>query len=184
MNIASAFDIIAKIACELNKYSGYDFSRYPKMQSSNVLYNKNLIVSPILKQPGMLFSEPDIVHKIEMLRREYVHNGPWDRRPNIYYPYDNINNPLPPYMMMPDMTEDGNFLNVKNRRKFYNQERKLNIELIPLVQKALDIINNTIAGLRKVAQLQTETDGADETVSTIEALEQVYKEIGNLHCKK
>lgn len=185
VNIASAFDIIAKIAVELEKFSSYDFSTYPKMKSGSVLYNKNLAISPILKQSGMLFSEPAIVHQIEILRNEYVHNGPWDRRANIYYPIDENLEPLPPFMMMPDMSVDGNFVTVKNRKKFYAQGTKLNEELIKIVNSAMSVLSTTVAGLRFVAQSQTISPNVDETEATAKDLEKVYEKVRKiLHANK
>ena len=180
VNIASAFDIIAKIAVELEKFSSYDFSTYPKMKSGGVLYDKNLAISPILKQSGMLFSEPAIVHQIEILRNEYVHNGPWDRRANIYYPIDENLEPLPPFMMMPDMSVDGNFVTVKNRKKFYAQGTKLNEELIKIVNSAMSVLSTTVAGLRFLAQSQTLSPNVDETEATVKDLKKVYEEVGKI----
>ena len=41
INLASAFDILAKLSYELEHFSEYDFSRYPKLKSKDILYNKN-----------------------------------------------------------------------------------------------------------------------------------------------
>lgn len=178
IDLASIFDILSKLACELAYFPNYDFTRYPKLKSRNILYQKNLQVSPILKQNGVLFSEPPIVRKIETLRNEYVHNGPWDRFPAIYYPIDQEGMPLPAFMQMPDMNADGTFVSVINRNKFYSQEKKLNEELIPIINETLGIINATIQGLKKVAYSQTdESESEDETDSTIEA---IAKHIENL----
>ena len=171
INLASAFDILAKLSYELEHFSEYDFSRYPKLKSKDILYNKNLQISPILKQRGMLFSEPAIVRKIETLRSEYVHNGPWDRMPKIYYPLDDDEMPLPAFMLLPDMNEDGTFISVKNRNKFYSQEKKLNTELIPILNDTMEIINNTITGMKTVAYNQTDkSDSQDKTKSTVQAI--------------
>lgn len=173
INLASAFDILAKLSYELEYFSEYDFSCYSKLKSKDILYNKNLQISPILKQQGMLFAEPEpaIVRKIETLRSEYVHNGPWDRTPKIYYPLDNNEMPLPAFMLMPDMNENGTFITVKNRNKFYSQEKKLNIELISILNDTMEIINNTIVGLKIVVDNQTDkSNSQDETNSTVQAI--------------
>lgn len=119
----------------------------------------------------MLFAEPAIVRKIETLRSEYVHNGPWDRTPKIYYPLDNNEMPLPAFMLMPDMNENGTFITVTNRNKFYSQEKKLNIELISILNDTMEIINNTIFGLKTVVDNQTDkSNSQDETNSTVQAI--------------
>jgi hypothetical protein len=100
-----------------------------------------------------------------------VHNGPWDRTPKIYYPLDNNEMPLPAFMLMPDMNENGTFITVKNRNKFYSQEKKLNIELISILNDTMEIINNTIVGLKKVVDNQTDkSNSQDETNSIVQAI--------------
>lgn len=181
IDLASIFDILSKLACELVHFPNYNFSHYPKLKSRNVLYQKNLQVPPVLKQNGMLFSEPPIVRKIETLRNEYVHNGPWDRFPAIYNPKDQNGRPLPAFMQMPDMNADGTFVSVINRNKFYSQKKKLNEELVPIINEALDVINSTIKGLKEVAYSQTDkSESTDETDSTIEAIEKHIENLRNL----
>lgn len=183
INLASVFDIIAKIACELECFAKYDFKTYPNIKSSNMLYKHNLAVSAMLKQPGMLFADPEqpIVRTVETLRNEYVHNGPWDRSPSIYYPADAEGNPLPAFMMMPDMTVTGKFVSVKNRSKFYSQGKKLNEELIPLVEETLEVIEKTIEGIKAEVIAQT-AKGKDRkgTAEAMIAISSVTKQLDGI----
>ncbi len=177
INLASVFDILTGIVSELEKFPKRDFTTYQKIKSQK--YNQNNHVMHEVKQPGMLYAEPElpIVRKIETLRNEYVHSGPWDRRANIYYPIDENLELQPPFMMMPDMSSEGNFVTEKNRRKFYAEGSKLNEELIKIVDSAMSVLRTTVAGLRKVAQTQTISSNTDETETTAKDLETVNEEV-------
>ena len=83
-------------------------------------------------------------------------------------------------MMMPDMSVDGNFVTVKNRKKFYAQGTKLNEELIKIVNSAMSVLSTTVAGLRFVAQSQTLSPNVDETEATVKDLKKVYEEVGKI----
>lgn len=117
------------------------------------------------------------MRKIETLRNEYVHSGPWDRSPSIYLPRDAERQPMPAFMMMPDMTETGTFVTVRNRNKFYSESKKLNEELIPIIEETMDVVEKTLGGIRKVMAAQT-AEGTDEeeTNDAMEVLRVVKKE--------
>lgn len=164
INLASVFDLLSKIVCEIKHFPTYDFDEYQELkESANKLYNKTDKVLPEFRKDGLLYAkpEPHIVRKIETLRNEYVHNGPWDRIPTIYYPVDAEGNPMPAFMLMPDMTEGGQFVKVRNRNKFYAEGKRLNEELIPIVEATLIVIENTLNAIRDVVVAQT-ADGEDE----------------------
>lgn len=177
INLASVFDILTGIVSELEKFPKRDFTTYQKIKSQK--YNQNDHVLPEVKQPGMLYAEPElpIVRKIETLRNEYVHSGPWDRSPSIYLPRDAERQPMPAFMMMPDMTETGTFVTVRNRNKFYSKSKKLNEELIPIVEETMDVVEKTLGGIRKVMAAQT-AEGTDDrgTKEAMEVLRVVAKE--------
>ena len=179
INLASVFDILTKIVCELENFPKRDFTTYPKIKLKLDKYNKNANVLPEVKQPGMLYSEPEIpiVRKIETFRNEYVHSGPWDRSPSIYLPRDAERKPMPAFMMMPDMTETGTLVTVRNRNKFYSESKKLNEELIPMVEETMDVVEKTLGGIRNVIVGQT-AEGIDEveTKHAMEVLREVAKE--------
>lgn len=187
INLASVFDILSKVACELESFSQYDFKTYPKIASKDTIYRNQLRVSPQLRQPGMLFETPEqpIIRKIETLRNEYVHNGPWDRSASIYCPSNDAGEPMPEFMLMPDMKEDGNFPCVKNRNKFYSEGKKLNEELIPIVEETLDVIEKTLNGINDVAIAQTAA-GNDEKglAEAMKLMGDVVRESGGIIVKE
>lgn len=177
INLASVFDILTGIVSELEKFPKRDFTTYQKIKSQK--YNQYDHVMPEVKQPGMLYAEPElpIVRKIETLRNEYVHSGPWDRSPSIYLPRDADRNPMPAFMMMPDITETGTFVTVRNRNKFYSESKKLNEELIPMVEETMDVVEKTLGGIRIVLAGQTaEGTNQIETKKAMEVLREVAKE--------
>ena len=177
INLASVFDILAGIVCELENFPKRDFTTYQKIRSKK--FNQSDHVMQEVKQPGMLYTDPElpIVRKIETLRNEYVHCGPWDRSPSIFLPFDAERKPMPTFMRMPDMTETGTFVTVRNRNKFYSENKKLNEELIPIVEETLGLVEKTLGGIRNVVAAQT-AEGIDEeeTGKVLEVLRVVRKE--------
>lgn len=86
--LGSSFDMITKIACELNKIATIDYSIYPKLKSNNILFGDKNSIDERLKE-NTIFSHPTIVKKIESIRNRIVHNGSFDFNQIIYTGYLN-----------------------------------------------------------------------------------------------
>ena len=141
---ASVFDLISKISVEQFEFYKYDFSKYKKMKSTDIVYKKSLNnIDPSLKAEGMLFSEPAVIRKIETFRNEFVHNGPWDLRCSVYNTAVN-GEPADVIIYSPDMDELGNFISSGSRNKFYSQANRINIQLPDIINEASVVIKNTI----------------------------------------
>lgn len=155
VSYASVFDLISKIAVEQFEFNKYNFAKYKKMRSADIIYKKSLNnVDPSLKSEGMLFSEPTAIRKIETFRNEFVHNGPWDLRCSVYNTA--INGELADVIIYsPDMDRLGNFITSGSRNKFYSQANRINIQLPELINEATTILNNTINQISSLYQRET-----------------------------
>ena len=156
VSLASSFDILAKIATEQHLFSEYEFSKYCKMKSDGILFNRsgNKNISSELKKDGLLFSVPLCTKKILSFRDEYVHNGPWDMRCNIYLTAID-GNPADVIMLSPDMDENGNFVASGSRNKFYSQNNIINADLPFLVYDVIEIIRRTVNEITSLYQKNT-----------------------------
>lgn len=179
VSLASTFDLLSKIAIEQAQYTKYgDFSNYSKMNSNGFLYNvdklRNIINSALTKN-GMLFVANKNVRIIEVIRNEYVHNGPWDFRCSVYntavdgFPADVI-------VYAPDFDENGNLISSGARNKFYSQGNKMNVMLPELVESVLEILKNTIDCLTQLYIAgTTQTPDAVRTKQCLEELKVCFK---------
>lgn len=173
---ASIFDIITKVAIEQFEYDKYDFRKYKKMRSSDIIYNKNLKnIDSSLKNAGMLFSEPLVIRKIETFRNEFVHNGPWDLRCSIYNTFVN-DEPADVIIYSPDMDGFGNFTRSWSRNKFYSQGNRINFQLPDIIKEATKILDNTILQIATLYRNKTvDTTERKYTEECLKAISEYYK---------
>ena len=89
VSLCSSFDLITKVVYECSKYDANGFAEYKKLKcrKDNILYKKSNNGFDELKEPGLLYNEPVCVRTACSFRDEFIHNGAWDYRCAIYYPY-------------------------------------------------------------------------------------------------
>lgn len=174
--IASSFDLLSKIATEQYLFDKYDFVKYKSMKSDEVLFNRSYQknVAETLRADGMLFSSPLVVKKIVTFRDEYVHNGPWDLRCNIYEPWVN-DEPVEAFIYAPDMDENGRFVTSGSRNKFYSQNNRINFQLPDMIKEVSVVLAKTIDELSRLYQEAT----SDEV--TVEYTEECMKAIADYY---
>lgn len=172
---ASVFDLISKISVEQFEFYKYDFSKYKKMKSVDIIYKKSLNnIDPSLKVEGMLFSEPAVIRKIETFRNEFVHNGPWDLRCSVYNTAVN-GEPADVVIYSPDMDELGNFISSGSRNKFYSQGNRINLQLPDMINEATAVLRNTINQISNLYQIGiTQSVNNEYTEECMMAIEQYY----------
>lgn len=109
ITLASSFDILTKIAYELQEMHKVDFSSYPNMKSANITYGKRKWLNSNLKVGGTLFAtkEEVCIRTIESLRDEIIHNGSLDFNYSVYHGL--INNKIEQWIFYPDMNESGTY---------------------------------------------------------------------------
>ena len=143
----SAFDILTKIAYELEHLKSCDVS-YAKLASNGILYgyrnHLNLNVS------GTVFERCRTTSIIENLRDELVHNATWEMNPKIFIATDD-GSLTSRYIFFPDLTAEGTLVSYKNRKRFFAQGNKVNDELPRLY---FDIMQRILTTLEKLCTKQ------------------------------
>lgn len=143
--LASCFDILTKIAYELQEMPIVEFTIYPKMRSANVLYGQRVSLDKSLQQPDTLFSnnKPVSIQMIEALRNEIIHNGSLDFNYSIYHGAKN--GEIEHWIFAPEFNDSGTLVNFKNRKKFYSDyNNTFNVLLPRLVLELIEYFQNTI----------------------------------------
>lgn len=149
INLASSCDLMTKIAFELEGMDKVDFSRYPKMKSSNVLYGHAKGLPDELKIDGTYFAKvrPIPVKKVESFRDEIIHNGSMDFYYNVYHGMKD--GELESWILWPEFTKEGTFATYNARKKFYSDAKStLNEQLPILIRDFLAISLKTIKVIR------------------------------------
>lgn len=145
ITLASSFDLITKVAYELQHISEVNFDKYPKMKSIHVTYGDRVRLRDDLKVSETLFSktEPVCIRQVLSLRDEIVHNGSLDFLYNTYH--GSIDDKIDHFIFFPDMTESGVLMSHKARRKFYSDCNKtFNVVLPQLVNDVLECLRHTL----------------------------------------
>ena len=181
INLASAFDLMSKVAIELAEYEQNNFTSYKKMRSADTLYKIKLNVWNELKADKHLFhTNPDVM-LIETLRNDYVHNRSWCCRAPIYFPRDKDSNLLPPFMPIPDDNGQGNYQKYRTRNKFYSQGKMVNQILPQLVINVLNVLQNTAETMCECCRTRTDQtkDKTQLTSALFEKLRTGLKKYAN-----
>lgn len=182
VSLCSSFDLFTKVVYECSEYDSQDFSKYKKLKcrTQSILYKKGNFGFDELKADGLLYSEPKYVRIAISFRDEFIHNGAWDYRCAIYYPFVEGGNPVEPFILMPDIDIEGRLVSSGTRNKFYAKGNKINVFLPELVKGIMELLNNTIKTLIDV--LQKKTSIKDKTQATEMAISRL---LGNqIICKK
>lgn len=143
--LGSSFDIITKIASELNQVDTLDFSTYPDMRSKNVQFGNVKYLCEELKNDS-LFSRPTIVRKIESIRNRIVHNGSFDFNQFIYICHDSKKDNHELCILFPDF-DGSNFISFKSRRNFYKNSSRINLILPEMLIEIFELLLKTITKL-------------------------------------
>lgn len=159
VSLCSSFDLFTKVVYECSELDSQDFSKYNKLKCriQNILYKKGNFGFDELKADGLLYSEPKYVRAALSFRDEFIHNGSWDYRCAIYYPFVEGANPVEPFVLMPDIDNKGCLVSSGTRNKFYARGNKINVFLPELVKGIMELLNNTIKTLIDVLQKKTST---------------------------
>lgn len=156
VSMCSAFDLITKVVYECSQYDSKGFAEYKKLKcrKDNILYKKSNYGFDELKAEGLLFSDPVCVRTACSFRDEFIHNGSWDYRCAIYYPFVD-GEPVEPFVVMPDVDPDGHLVTSGSRNKFYSKSDKINVVLPGLVKDLMEVLNKTIVALISILRGKT-----------------------------
>lgn len=156
VSLSSAFDLFTKIVYECSKYDPNVFANYKKLKSraDSILYAKKNFGFDELKEPGLLYDEPNCIRTICSFRDEFIHCGSWDYRCAVYYP--NIDGePVEPFIPMPDTEPSGVLVSSGSRNKFYASGAKINTDLPVLVREVIEVLSKTQERLKEVLVSRT-----------------------------
>lgn len=142
--IGSSFDIISKIAYELQNVPNVNFLSYPQMKSKKILFGDRRKIKNILAQ-NTLFDYPPIVRKIEAIRNRIVHDGSFDFNQNLYTGWIKESDSFECCILFPDFETSGNFVSYKNRCNFHSESTRINLILPKMLFEILELIKVTIS---------------------------------------
>ena len=164
VSLCSSFDLFTKVVYECLKYDRNGFTEYKKLKcrKDNILYKKGNYCFHELKAEGLLYSEPACVRTACSFRDEFIHNGAWDYRCAIYYPYVVDDKSVEPFVVMPDIDDSGRLVSSRSRNKFYANSDKINVFLVGFVKDVMGTLNKTIKALIDLLQKKTGADNKEE----------------------
>lgn len=170
VSLCSSFDLITKVVYECSKYDANGFAEYKKLKcrKDNILYKKSNNGFDELKEPGLLYNEPVCVRTACSFRDEFIHNGAWDYRCAIYYPYVDGGDPVEPFVVMPDVNDEGHLVTSGSRNKFYANSTKINVFLPGFVKDVMEVLKKTVVAL--IDLLHTKTTARNKDKATEEAM--------------
>ena len=145
ITLASSFDLITKVAYELQEMQNVDYVLYPNMKSANITYGKRKWLNEYLKVDHTLFAKEEAVYirTIQSLRDEIIHNGSLDFHYALYHGL--INGNIEHWIFFPDLNESGTLKNIKARKKFYSDcNNTFNVVLPPLLLDVIGCLEKTI----------------------------------------
>lgn len=149
VSLCSSFDLFTKVVYECSKYDSNGFAKYKKLKSraENILYKKGNCGFDDLKADGLLYSDPVSVRTACSFRDEFIHNGAWDCRCAIYYPSVEGGELVEPFVMMPDVNDEGRLVTSGSRNKFYAKSSKINVFLPGFLKDTMEVLKKTIETL-------------------------------------
>jgi hypothetical protein len=136
----STLDLITKIAFELENIRN-DFSNYPKLASSNVLFGAKTKIQNI-NTKDTVFENCELINTIVNIRNELIHNGSWETNPKVFMEFQG-NKVVKKWILFPD-TENGNICTFKNRKRFFGKGEEINERLPNIVLEILNRMNETV----------------------------------------
>lgn len=147
--LGSSFDIVTKIAFEMQKINDIDFSTYPRMASKNIQYGDRRKISKI-NIKDTIFEYPVVIRKIEAIRNRIIHDGSFDFNQYVYTGWIKEKDIFESCILFPDFDDSGNFESIKNRTNFYSNSNRINLILPSLLIEVLTLINSTISEINRV----------------------------------
>lgn len=189
VSLYSAFDLLTKVVYECAHYDSTGFDSYKKLKSrkDRILYDKSRFCFVELKEEGLLYSEPVCVRTACSFRDEFIHNGSWDYRCAIYYPF--VDGKLvEPFVVMPDVDDEGHLVTSGSRNKFYAKSDKINLVLPELVKEIVEVLSKTQERLKEVLDSKTTPLPQDERKENakkyLEVLAENAEKLKNVFIKK
>jgi hypothetical protein len=126
ISLYSQLDFVTKIAYEIQNIDA-NYSRFKKLKSANILYGDARRLH-LNGATDSLFEDSTHLKTIMALRNEIVHNGSFENIAKVFQVFKQ-NKLIEKFIYLPDF-KDGIIKSIKSRKRFFNDEIKLN-ELLP-----------------------------------------------------
>lgn len=177
VSVASALDILAKIAYEISKFSIDYAESYKKMLSRDILYKHNLDIADEMCGDATVFTETPEIRIIETIRNEYVHNSSWAYRTAIYCTVDGEGNIVDAFVPFPDVL-DGYFVKVAGRNHFYSEMTRLNDVMLKMLATVIKRIVVTAKRINDYCENKKgDVDHATKKQNTVNAIAEIKVDI-------
>lgn len=126
----SILDFTTKLCYEVENIQS-DFTIYPKLKCKDILIGDAKRISFITTE-NTIFNRTENRRIIEYLRSEIVHNASIDSVPKVYTLIEN-KTIKEKFILLPDFNS-GIIETLKNRKRFFKQENKLNVLLPKIIE--------------------------------------------------
>jgi len=140
INLYSQLDFVTKVIFEFeNIHTNFDV--YPKLKSKSILFGDSKKTS-FKEKSDTIYEMTDNIRIIMYLRNEIVHNSSIDSFPKVY---QNIRNKkiIEKFILIPDF-HNGLIQTFKNRKRFFNDDTKLNKIIPTLINDFWSKLMNTL----------------------------------------
>ncbi len=144
INLYSQMDFTTKIIYEIENLH-MNFETYPKLKSKDTTYGDSKKTA-FREMPDSIYEMSDAIRMIMYLRNEIVHNASIDGIPKVY---QNIKNKkvIEKFILLPDFS-NGMIRTYKNRKRFFNNDTKLNEILPTLISEFWDKLKFTLSEIK------------------------------------
>jgi hypothetical protein len=144
INLYSQMDFTTKIIYEIENLN-VDYKTYPKLKSKDIVYGDSKKTAFKAMQ-GSIYEMSDAIRMIMYLRNEIVHNASIDSVPKVY---QNIKSRkiIEKFILIPDFN-NGIITTFKNRKRFFNDDTKLNEILPTLIEEFWNRLRLTISAIK------------------------------------
>lgn len=136
----SQLDFLTKICYEL-QYLETDLESYKKLKSTGILIGDAKKLRLYGKQ-DTVFEATVNIKMVQALRNEIIHNGSFENHPKVFQVFKE-SKMIEKFILLPDF-QDGVIKTIGSRRRFFNDEIKLNLILPNLITDFWKRINNTL----------------------------------------
>lgn len=145
ISLYSQMDFATKIIYEFENFQD-NFSSYPKLKSKDVLFGDSKRTR-FREMQGSIYEKNSTISMIMYLRNEIVHNASIDSIPKVYQRIDGARI-TEKYILLPDFN-DGIICVFKNRKRFFDQDTKLNAILPELMEDFWNRLKLTLTQIKR-----------------------------------
>jgi len=144
VNLYSQIDFTTKIIYEIENLHT-NFATYPKLKSKDIVYGDSKKTA-FREMQGSIYDMSESMRMIMYLRNEIVHNASIDSVPKVYQIIKD-KKIIEKFILLPDF-DDGIVCTFKNRKRFFNNDTKLNEILPQLIEEFWTRLKYTISEIK------------------------------------